>query len=227
MPEIKEQESDINNEPNNAVANTNAGEMMLQLEGIEQKGKNSIFSFSFYNQTKSKMEMEFTYEDFMELDIEECFEELKDCSAMKFLMGIQKRMKATKDPKRINVQQEHQIEYANDNNGASHGFGVIIANTKDGIIYIKFAGINKKQTMKVKWLIKAGGYGLTAVSLGLTGFIAANAWQTERDNTRLREANAQRAHETQLALLEIERAKAQNPVTNYFVTEVVPRCTIM
>mmetsp|Transcript_70453 Transcript_70453/g.86449 ORF Transcript_70453/g.86449 Transcript_70453/m.86449 type:complete len:223 (+) Transcript_70453:67-735(+) len=215
MPEIKEHESESKNESENVNASNKAivqfhpGFIMQQCKEIAKNSRNSWFRFGLYSQETSELEMYYTYADFQAIKINDVFHDLKGSSGIKFLVSIQKRMEATKDAKNINIKERHTVEYANGESGISSGISVIMVHTENGYIYIRYGGINKNETMKAKWLAKAGGYTFAVIAVGLAGYIAANWWKKNREN-------AAREHE-------LEIAKAQKPIQNFIIEKVVTK----
>mmetsp|Transcript_70452 Transcript_70452/g.86448 ORF Transcript_70452/g.86448 Transcript_70452/m.86448 type:complete len:261 (+) Transcript_70452:76-858(+) len=225
MPEIKEHDPEMKNESDgvnassNAVVQSNSGSIMQQCEEISNKSKNSLFKFTLYSQKKKELSIHYTYQNFLGLDVEECFGDLKDSSGINFLKGIQARMKFTTNPKDINVKERHTVEHASGDSGVSSGISVIMVHTENGYIYIRYGGIKKTQTMKAKWLVKVVGYGCGVMVVCLVGFIAANWWVKNRENSVLIEENAVRDHELRMKDKEIAKIRAEKPIQNFFFGE--------
>mmetsp|Transcript_70451 Transcript_70451/g.86447 ORF Transcript_70451/g.86447 Transcript_70451/m.86447 type:complete len:261 (+) Transcript_70451:67-849(+) len=225
MPEIKEHESESKNESENVNASNKAivqfhpGFIMQQCKEIAKNSRNSWFRFGLYSQETSELEMYYTYADFQAIKINDVFHDLKGSSGIKFLVSIQKRMEATKDAKNINIKERHTVEYANGESGISSGISVIMVHTENGYIYIRYGGIKKTQTMKAKWLVKVVGYGCGVMVVCLVGFIAANWWVKNRENSVLIEENAVRDHELRMKDKEIAKIRAEKPIQNFFFGE--------
>mmetsp|Transcript_35851 Transcript_35851/g.44261 ORF Transcript_35851/g.44261 Transcript_35851/m.44261 type:complete len:221 (-) Transcript_35851:94-756(-) len=195
--------NEIKREPENRAVIQNPGSMqtmMKQAEEIEKNTKNWTFSFKLYNQAKSRIEVQYKFCDFKKLDIPNAFKHLK-YSAIEILSSIQNRMIAS-DPNTFEINERHKIEFTSNNNGTTYAFGIMMVSSKDGVIYVKYAGINKVETIKAKRLIKLGGYSLGAISFGLTAFILANSWTTKRENAQLKATKAARDHELQKLKME-------------------------
>mmetsp|Transcript_29997 Transcript_29997/g.36783 ORF Transcript_29997/g.36783 Transcript_29997/m.36783 type:complete len:214 (+) Transcript_29997:62-703(+) len=205
MPEIKEEEpenkmeSEIKNESESGVVPLNPGVVMVEAEKYEQELNNSRFNFIKINFTKmdkskSEIQAEFTYADFKKLDVKKAFSDLKNCSGIDILIAIQERVKATLNPKAVNIRQQHRIEYTL---GEEHGHAVMAVWSANGIIYIRFGLIKKTRIVKTRWLHVAG-YAITGLGLSATIFAAANKWESDRANERFREAEAARKHQLRM-----------------------------